>query len=57
MEQLQRYQSPLYGRFTARLPVDPLPFGALAELYPRYTATERVAIYAILRITGLSGTI
>ena len=53
MEQLQRYQSPLYGRFTARLLVDPLPFGALAEFYPRYTAAERMAAYAILG--GLPG--
>ncbi len=48
MERLQHYQSPLYGRFTARLPVDPLPFGALADFFPRYTAAERVAAYAIL---------
>jgi AAA+ ATPase superfamily predicted ATPase len=48
MERLQHYQSPLYGRFTARLPVNPLPFGALAEFFPNYTAAERVAVYAIL---------
>jgi len=48
MERLRRYQSPLYGRFTAQLPVDPLPFGALVEFFPRYTAAERVAVYAIL---------
>lgn len=48
MERLRRYQSPLYGRFTAQLPVAPLPFGALAEFFPRYTAVERVAVYAIL---------
>ena len=48
MEGLQNYQSPLYGRFTARLAVDPLPFGAQAEFFPRYTAAERVAAYAIL---------
>ena len=53
MEQLQRYQSPLYGRFTARLLVEPLPFGALAEFFPRYSAAERVAVYAILG--GLPG--
>jgi uncharacterized protein len=48
MEQLQYYDSPLYGRFTAQLPVDPLPFGALAEFFPHYSAAERVAVYAIL---------
>jgi AAA+ ATPase superfamily predicted ATPase len=48
MEQLQHYQSPLYGRFTAQLPVNPLPFGALADFFPRYSAAERVAAYGIL---------
>ena len=48
MEQLQYYDSPLYGRFTAQLPVDPLPFGALTEFFPHYSAAERVTVYAIL---------
>src|SRR5580692_4756236 len=34
MKDLLTYQSPLYGRFTAQLPVDPLPFSALAEFLP-----------------------
>jgi len=48
MVKMQEYQAPLYGRFTARLPVEPLPFAALAEFLPDYDAAQRVAVYAIL---------
>jgi AAA+ ATPase superfamily predicted ATPase len=48
MVKMQEYQAPLYGRFTARLPVEPLPFSALAEFLPEYDAAHRVAVYAIL---------
>lgn len=41
------YQSPLYGRATARLRLQGLSFGALAELLPRYRAEQRVAVYAV----------
>jgi AAA+ ATPase superfamily predicted ATPase len=47
MVNLMRYDAPLYGRFTAQLPVDPLPFFALRDFLPRYTAAERVAVYAV----------
>jgi AAA+ ATPase superfamily predicted ATPase len=47
MTNLIRYDAPLYGRFTAQLPVDPLPFPALHDFLPRYTAAERVAVYAV----------
>ena len=47
MVDLMAYQAPLYGRFTAQLPLDPLPFPALAEFLPRYTIAERVAVYAV----------
>jgi AAA+ ATPase superfamily predicted ATPase len=47
MARLQEQQAPLYGRFTARLPVGPLPFSALAEFFPGMTAAERVGVYAI----------
>jgi len=47
MTNLIRYDAPLYGRFTAQLPVDPLPFPALRDFLPRYTAAERVAVYAV----------
>lgn len=41
------YNAPLYGRFTAQLPVDPLPFGALRDFLPGLSAAERVAVYAV----------
>ena len=47
MVDLMAYQAPLYGRITAQLPVDPLPFSALSDFLPRYTAAERVAVYAV----------
>jgi len=47
MVNLTAYDAPLYGRFTAQLPVDPLPFTALEEFLPRYAAAERVAVYAV----------
>jgi len=48
MVNLLGYQAPLYGRFTAHLHLKPLPFAATADFFPRYTAAERVAVYAIL---------
>ncbi|MBN1936931.1 MAG: hypothetical protein JW934_19880 [Anaerolineae bacterium] len=48
MVDLMHSQAPLFGRFTAQLPIDPLPFAALADFFPRYTAAERVATYAVL---------
>jgi AAA+ ATPase superfamily predicted ATPase len=47
MVNLMGYHAPLYGRFTAQLPIDPLPFPALHDFLPRYTAAERVAVYAV----------
>lgn len=47
MVELMSYQAPLYGRFTAQLRVDPLPFGTLHEFLPRYSAAERVAVYSV----------
>ena len=41
------YQAPLYGRATAQLRLQPLPFGATARYFPGYDADERVVIYAI----------
>ncbi len=41
------YQSPLYGRATARLKLQPLSFGALTDMLPNYTSEQRVAVYAI----------
>jgi len=47
MVDMMGYHAPLYGRFTAQLPVDPLPFSALSDFLPRYSAAERVAVYAV----------
>lgn len=47
MVELMNYQAPLYGRFTAQLPVDPLPFAALQDFLPQYQAAERVAVFAV----------
>jgi len=47
MVDLMGYHAPLYGRFTAQLPVDPLPFPALRDFLPHYTTAERVAVYAV----------
>ena len=41
------YQSPLYGRATARLKLSPLSFGTLTDILPHYNAEQRVAIYTI----------
>lgn len=48
MVDLNQYSAPLYGRFTVEMPVDPLPFGALREFFPRYEADERLGVYACL---------
>lgn len=42
------YDAPLYGRFTGQMPLGPLSFAALQEFFPKYTAEERVATYAVL---------
>lgn len=41
------YQSPLYGRATAQLRLQPLPFGLSKTYFPNYTAEDRVALYAM----------
>lgn len=46
MERLLNLQSPLYGRFTGQWRLKPLPFRALSEFSPKWSAEERVAIYA-----------
>ena len=48
MVDLMAYSAPLYGRFTGQLPLDPLPFAAVKEFFPRYEVAERVATYAVL---------
>ena len=46
--ELLAYRAPLYGRASARLLLQQLPFSALVELFPTYDAAERVALYAVL---------
>jgi len=41
------YQSPLYGRATARLKLQPLSFGAMADMLPHFSNEQRVAVYTI----------
>ncbi len=41
------YQAPLYGRASAQLHVQPLPFGNTRAYFPTYDSAERVAIYAM----------
>jgi AAA+ ATPase superfamily predicted ATPase len=48
MVDLLHSQAPLYGRITAQLQVDPLSFATLSDFFPRYSAAERVATYAVL---------
>lgn len=45
--ELLSYQAPLYGRATAQLLLQPLPFSALRLLFPHYAPAERVALYAM----------
>ncbi len=48
MESLQLHQSPLFGRMTGQWHLQPLSFSTLREFFPRWTAEERVAVYAIV---------
>ena len=41
------YEAPLYGRATVQLELPPLPFGASGRYFPKYTAEERVKLFAI----------
>jgi uncharacterized protein len=42
------YGAPLYGRRTGQIDLGPLPLSALADLYSRYDAGQRMETYAIL---------
>ena len=48
MESIMHQQSPLFGRFTGQWLLQPLPFSALKEFFPAWSAAERVAGYAIV---------
>jgi hypothetical protein len=42
------HKSPLFGRRTGQLLLEPLAFSALREFFPRYDAVERVRAHAVL---------
>ena len=42
------YRAPLYGRITAQVPVESLPYATLQDFFPRYPAAERVAACVVL---------
>ena len=48
MTRLVEYQAPLYGRFTAQLPIQPLRFPDIAKFLPDYDVYRRLAVYAIV---------
>ena len=48
MTRLVQYQAPLYGRFTAQLPVQPIAFAEIAEFLPGYDLYRRLAVYAVV---------
>ena len=39
--------APLYGRTTAKMELNPLPYGNTGDYFPAYTAAERVTLYSI----------
>ncbi|MFQ5857745.1 MAG: ATP-binding protein, partial [Anaerolineae bacterium] len=47
-QEMLSYRAPLYGRATGKMLLRPLPFYALAEFFPRYSAVQRVTVYAVL---------
>ncbi len=47
MREVLSYQAPLYGRASAQMHLRPLPFGLTRTAFPKYTAVDRVALYAI----------
>jgi uncharacterized protein len=48
METLLTRQSPLFGRMTGQWHVEPLAFHTLSAFFPRWSAEERVALYAMV---------
>jgi AAA+ ATPase superfamily predicted ATPase len=47
MREVLSYQAPLFGRASAQMHLRPLPFGLTHKFFPRYSAVDRVAIYAM----------
>ncbi len=42
------YRSPLYGRATQSVHLQPLPFGVMCDFFPHYPMADRVTLYACL---------
>jgi AAA+ ATPase superfamily predicted ATPase len=47
VKEILSYQAPLYGRATARLKVQPLPYSTTKGVFHNYKTDERVALYSI----------
>lgn len=47
MQTLLSMHSPLFGRMTGQWHLQPLPFSAMADFFPKWKLDERVAIYAV----------
>ena len=47
LRDVMSYQAPLYGRASAQIHLRPLPFGLTRTAFPKYSAVDRVALYAI----------
>jgi AAA+ ATPase superfamily predicted ATPase len=45
--QFLNIQAPLYGRATAQIHLQSIPFGLTGLFFPKYSAVDRVAIYSI----------
>lgn len=41
------YQAPLYGRATAQIHLQAIPFGLTASFFPKYSTIDRVAVYSM----------
>ncbi|AKB20235.1 putative ATPase (AAA+ superfamily) [Methanosarcina sp. WWM596] len=48
MESLLGYKSPLYGRRTEQILLEPLKFREVCEFFPQLKAEEKVLTYAVL---------
>jgi AAA+ ATPase superfamily predicted ATPase len=45
--ELLSYQAPLYGRASAQIHLRPFYFGSTRSFFPKYSAIERVGLYAV----------
>ncbi len=46
-QHLLNYEAPLYGRATSQMQLPPLPYGSTNDYFPKYSAAERVILYAM----------